>query len=596
MHKMKGILLVILLQTVTPVLAVTLQEIRHMADIGAPTLALELLQRDQPPAEQDIASWMDWEYARIELAGRLRRWQEIDQRLSILPPAANDTFRIWATARRGKALLEQGKPDQALVAARQSLWVISGQDEAAIMPLRRLIIRAYLNMGKLGDAEIAMIRFRQDYPQIDINSLQAEILLRVGRYDDAAELFKQYKGGDHRALRFLAQLEAGHEQPAALGKRVLWVVRKVKLTETDTMRLWQLVARSADMAGLYVRRINALHKAVIIANQRKAGSDVGLDALFPIRGEDLWDAYFEYGQFAANRQQLLTGQDEQWAAAAGNLTKNKPMQAAALWAVLAQNSVNPDNQLLAHARFADLLMKQKYGAVTLRYIYLKLDSPQTAASLPESVRHQLVDVALAWGDLALASRLMGQLTTAPEGKEGLDWYMRRARILLLGGQIDEGIQALHSLLDQYPVIPRLSLDRLMQVLFDLQALERHQAAIALFKKLPVAQTDMQLRREVAYWIAESYSKQKDYTSAAAMYLQSATLPGPYTMDPWAETARYHAADNMARAGLINDARHIYKQLLKVTKDESRRTVIRNRMQQLLLAKKRKGANHEKRAN
>ncbi|HED17565.1 MAG TPA: hypothetical protein ENI64_12220 [Gammaproteobacteria bacterium] len=592
MHKTKGILLLLLLLSALPVQAVTLQEVQHMAVIGAPTLALKLLERDQPPAGQDINIWMDWEHQRIDLASRLRRWQVIDQRLSILPPEADDAFRLWATARRGKALLEQGKPEQALVAARQSLWVISGQAESASMPLRLLIIRAYLNMGKLTDAETAMIRFRQDYPQIDINSLQAEILLRVGRYDDAAELFKQYKGGDQRALRFLAQLESGQEQPAALGKRILWVLRKSKLTDTDTMRLWQLVARSAETSGLYVRRINALHKAMMTASQIKKANDSGLDALFPIRGTDLWDAYLDYGQFVANRQQLLTGQDEQWAAAAGNVMENKPLQAAALWAVLAQNSIQANNQLQAHAHFSELLMKQKQGAVALRYIYLKKDSPLTATSLPEHIKHQLADAALAWGDLALASRLMGQLTTAPEGKEGLDWYMRRARILLLGGQVDEGIQALHDLLDQYRVMPRLSLDRLMQVLFDLQALERHQDAIALFKKLPVPVTDMQLQREVAYWIAESYSKQKDYTSAAAMYLQSATLPGPNTMDPWAETARYHAADNMAKAGLVNDARYIYRQLLKITKDESRRTVIRNRMQQLLLTSQRKGSDHE----
>jgi len=593
MHKIKGILFTVLLQAGMSAQAVTLQEIQHMAAIGAPTLALELLVRDQPPAEQDINVWMEWEHQRIDLASRLRRWQSIDQRLLILPPEADDAFRLWATARRSKALLEQGKPEQALVAARQSLWVISGQAESDIMPLRSLIIRAYLNMGKLGDAKIAMIRFRQDYPQTDINSLQAEILLRIGRYDDAAELFKQYKGGDQRALRFLAQLEAGYEQPAALGKRILWVLRKTKLTDTDSMRLWQLVARSAETAGLYVRRINALHKAMMMANLIKKGSDAGLDALFPIRGADLWDAYQDYGQFVANRQQLLTGQDEQWAAAAGNVMDKKPLQAAALWSVLAQNSVQFENQLQAHAQFSEILMKQKQGAVALRYLYLKKDSPLTAASLPEHIKHQLADAALAWGDLPLASRLMGQLTTAPEGKEGLDWYMRRARILLLGGQIDEGIQALHSLLDQYPIMPRLSLDRLMQVLFDLQALERHQDAIELFTKLPVPVTDMQLRREVAYWIAESYSKQKDYTSAAAMYLQSATLPGPNTMDPWAETARYHAADNMARAGLENDARYIYRQLLKVTKDESRRTVIRNRMQQLLLTSNRKAGNDEK---
>ncbi len=582
MECIKGFMLIILLTVTLPVQAVMLDDIRHMSDIGAPALALKLLQRNQPPAESGIAAWMEWERLRIQLATRLRRWQEIDQRLAILPPESDDGFRLWAGTARGRALLEQGKPEQALVAARQSLWVISGQDGSATMPLRRLIVRAYLNQGKLADAETAMIRFRQDYPDIDISGLQAEVLLRAGRYEEAARLFSERKGDKQRALEFLAQLEAGQKQPAALGKRIMWVVRKTRLKADESMRLWQLVARSAEQAELYVRRINALQKAMALSTTRKSGSDAGLDALFPIRGADLWDAYLDYGQYIGNRKQLLTGQDEQWAAAAGNATTKKPLRAAALWAVLAQNALDPDNQLRAHGKFAELLMKQKQGAVVLRYLYLNPDSPQHASSLPAAVNHQLADKALAWGNLALASRLMGQLTTAPEGKESLDWYMRRARILLLGGQIDQGVQALHELLDRYQSIPRQSLDRLMQVLFDVQALERHQDAIALFKRLPIPAGDLKLQREVAYWTAESYASQKDYASAAAMFLQSATLPGPKTMDPWGQTARYHAADNMAKAGLIDDARYIYKQLLKVTKDESRRTVIRNRMQQLLL--------------
>jgi len=54
------------------------------------------------------------------------------------------------------------------------------------------------------------------------------------------------------------------------------------------------------------------------------------------------------------------------------------------------------------------------------------------------------------------------------------------------------------------------------------------------------------------------------------------------MDPWAQTARYNAAEALQKAGLVDDARRIYEALLKVTREPARRSVLRHNIQQLWL--------------
>jgi hypothetical protein len=58
--------------------------------------------------------------------------------------------------------------------------------------------------------------------------------------------------------------------------------------------------------------------------------------------------------------------------------------------------------------------------------------------------------------------------------------------------------------------------------------------------------------------------------------------GPDAMDPWAQTARFNAAESLQKAGLVDDARRIYQSLLAVTEEPARRSVLRHNIQQLWL--------------
>jgi tetratricopeptide (TPR) repeat protein len=205
-----------------------------------------------------------------------------------------------------------------------------------------------------------------------------------------------------------------------------------------------------------------------------------------------------------------------------------------------------------------------------------------ARNIPAGIRYQLVDLALQSADIEEATRLMSGLNSVPPGSSALDWQLRQSRVLILGGRYDEGNQVLESLICDYVEADVDATDRILQVLFDLQTVGLHQQAIAHFNQLLRLQLEPAQSREIFYWIGDSYRGLEQYEQAALLYLQSAMLPGAETMDPWAQTARYNAAESLQAAGLVDDARRIYQGLLRVTEDAARRSVLSHKIQQLWL--------------
>ena len=89
-------------------------------------------------------------------------------------------------------------------------------------------------------------------------------------------------------------------------------------------------------------------------------------------------------------------------------------------------------------------------------------------------------------------------------------------------------------------------------------------------------------REILFWIGDSYKSLERYDQAALMYLQSAMLPDPEAMDPWAQTARFNAAESLQQAGLVDDARRVYEGLLAGTQEPAKRSLLKHNIQQLWL--------------
>ena len=557
--------------------APTLQDISGFASAGAPNLALQFIDRDQPDIAQDAVGWMAWERERIYLYQSTENWQAIILRAQHVPAEIGADFRQWEQMQAAAAWLQLGKGHEAREILRSLIWnTQSPPNDQSLSQLRQLVLRSYLTDQRLDDAQTAVIRYRQDYPQDTGNwpLLEARLFLRTRQPQAALDVLQGSKGTDADMLRLFALLRTGASPPAEVMQKADSIGSNSKLPVAQRTHAWFIAAEAAESLNNPVARIQAL--------QNGLGLQPGLldqDPVFAITPDMLWDAYVSYGEDLGNQLQLVVGDDQAWYLAASNRYDSSPVRACALFSVVAFNAPTVQQQGVAHWQFASLIQKQKYGAVVLRHLYLDSKRFKTAATIPADVRYILVNDVLAIPDIPLASKLMQGLDQPPPDTDPLAWQLQRARVFILGGQPDAGIQALKTLFaGGAPVDP----GEVLPVLFDLQTIGRNRDAIPFFEALLQPNLTSDQQRQLLFWIADSYKALGDYPQAAELYLRSATLVDPYSMDQWAKSARYQAAQMLAKAGYIEDARNLYQGLLNATSDPSQQALLRHAMQQLML--------------
>jgi len=574
-----------------------LAQIEHIAASGGPGLALALLDRRQPAVEDDLAGWFEYERGRLGILSRWQEWDKARQRLRAVHDQLPTKLQRWALGQRAWLWLEEQRADAALAELRGLIWRHGARAEAAELALwRRLVIRAYLIGDRIDDARIALRRYRQDYPgqSAEWAQLRAEVWLRSGLAARVLALSAAERDALPGALLLLARLRAGDLSPDEV-----WIAASERARNPANSRAlradyWRVAAQAArarDSAGFAA---HATEQALLLAGARHGG-----DALPAVDAAALWRVWREYGEQAANRAQLLSGDEAGWLAAVETAAeKNTPVKARALLVLLAEQDVEAASRERALTQLADRLAAiQPVGgaadgaggdatvAGTDLLLLMFLDETRFATldELPVALRQRLVDEALGREDIALASRLLASLERLPEGVDAFAWRLRRARVLVIGGQIEAGVAALETLLDEQPQLDAEQIDRLLQVVFDLQAVESHEAAIALMQRLQSRLVTPRQHRELHFWQADSLAALGRHSEAAWRYLRSATLLETGGRDQWGQSARYRAAETLAEAGLVGDARRLYQTLLDETDKPERRTVLRQRIQQLLLA-------------
>jgi hypothetical protein len=557
----------------------TLQDISGFASAGAPHLALQFIDRDQPKFAQDAVGWMAWERERIYLYQSTQDWQAIIVRAQHPPAEVGADFNQWEQMQAAAAWLQLGKGHEAREILRKLIWnPQSLPNDQSLSQLRQLVLRSYLVDQRLDDAQTAVIRYRQDYPQDtgDWPLLEARLFLRTQQPQAALDVLHGSKSADADMLRLLAELRTGQIEAGKILKSAVTTGSNTKLPLEQRIHAWFIAAEAAESLNNPAARIQAL--------QYGLGLQQGLldqDPVFAITPEMLWTAYLGYGEDLGNQLQLVVGDDQAWYLAASNRYDSSPIAACALFSVVAFNALGTQQQAVAHWQFASLIQKQKYGPVVLRHLYLDSKRFKKISDIPPDVRYILVNDVLAIPDIPLASKLMEGLDQPPPDTDPVAWQLQRARVFILGGKPDAGIQALKALFSSgTPVEP----DDVLPVLFDLQTIGRNREAIPFFEALLQANLTSDQQRQLLFWIADSYKGIGDYPQAAELYLRSAILVDPYAMDQWAKSARYQAAQMLAKAGYIQDARNLYQGLLNATTDPSQQALLRHDMQQLMLVK------------
>lgn len=569
--------------------AARLEEALELAKSGASSLALAVLDQEQPDREKEAEDWMRWERTRIAILAEGGHWERLAQHIAAYPHTLPPEFLAWASTWQVKGLLEQGQNRQARAELMRLIWRYGSAVGAKPMAeWRRLVIQSYLAEDRGDDAYAAMVRYRLDYGRADEASLllSARVLLGQGHPAEAADYVAQSRRAEARALYLLARLRSKAEHP----RKVLKLAHKLQSAQRLSTRVNQilsgLIAEAAERAQDYAAQVMALEHYF---TQRFLSPEVA--ALFPWSANSLWEAYLNYAKSVGNREQLLLGDDRAWLKVAEEGAKMYPVRTRCIYALVALESFDVGQRLSAHQQFADHILNLEEGRYLLRQLYLQSQRFSDLQAIPVTVRQTLLEPAIASGDLKLASRLVLGLNEPPEGVDRLMWQLRQARILILGGDYEQGAAILEKLIAAGD-LERANIDRLVQVIFDLQTVAEHDRAYTLLEALLRQSKDAQLRRELLYWMADSRKAQARHAEAARYYLRSAILFDIDAMDPWAQTARYQAAQSLTEAGMLEDARALYKQLLEVTQEPGRRAVLRRDLQQLMLLQSKPEASTE----
>jgi len=558
----------------------SLKELAQLARAGAPQLALRRMDSKQPKAEQDLVGWMAWEQERLQILAGQGLYPLLIARVNALPESVNEHFRRLALSLKADAQLQLGQANATRATLRELLWFHNETAEPAEgARWRRLVVRSYVLGDRNEDARLALLRYRQDFG--DENPqwrwLNAQVMLQAGEPESALKLLKDDKTPQGEFLRYAAQLRMSPQQAPELEQAAVQLARQLEQPELQSA-FWGLAAAAAKQAGQPFKQIEHLEYALSLPVD-----DELTHGLLEIDADQLWEAYLQQGKRIGNQERKLLGNDEDWYFPATEAMDKDPVRARVLFSVLSEYGSSAERRSVAHGYLLGMLDELDNGKTLVKRLYLESERFADVDDLPAVVRYRLIDEALESGQLKTASRLMAGLAAPPDDSDRFEWDLRRARVAIFTGDVDQGVELLQQLLaSKDQDWGQQQVDRLLQVVFDLQTVQYHRQALKLFADLLDKQLDRQQRRELLFWMADSLQFLGQYDQAAYLYLKSAILSDPMAMDPWAQTARYRAAKVLVEAGLLEDARQIYGSLLRATRDASRRAVLETEIQRLHL--------------
>src|SRR5256885_15739421 len=188
-----------------------------------------------------------------------------------------------------------------------------------------------------------------------------------------------------------------------------------------------------------------------------------------------------------------SGNDDDWLDKAESVPRVEHHIARAYYAFLIRRATNAATRASSHQRLAAGLLRDGRGG-TLEMLYTKSSRYAAVADIPPEVRYALADKAIADFNIGLAAQLVRDLDRAPQGQAPEEWSLRRARVLVYAGDYAPAVQMLESILRQPGSLDADYVGRLLQVLFDLQAVEQHGEALPLLDVLYARADNGRLRR------------------------------------------------------------------------------------------------------
>ncbi|MHB1543971.1 MAG: tetratricopeptide repeat protein [Gammaproteobacteria bacterium] len=555
----------------------TLHQIRVLAQAGAPELALARLEKLAPKNTENPA-WTSWARERIRLLESTHQWSVLVAQLAHPPPNLPPEFVTWARGHEVGALIALHDFRTARALLRDWIWANpSGLSKNTLMRIQKEIVAVYLASGDLADGEIALELYRDDYPsdQALIPLREARLLIQTRHVHAALWMLASNKSPAAKLLTLKARLIGGLASPRSVAQAATELGAERQLTPALRVKADQIAWQAWENQNHWREALGVLEQIMDLASQPAA--HLTLPRGF---ADELWQTLLSEGAALANRAGLVRGLGQPWITLATALSARHPWAALSILAVVTRGSFARSDRGEAAMRMEQLLVHLPHGNDLLLFLFLDSRAIPHPSHLPQTLREELLEPVLASGHDRLAARLIRGLRIPPPGMAPLRWGLTRLEINLYGGQIPRALRELREDRDHCAPCPQGG--RWLGAAFDLEHLHLYQPALGLLKTLARGATKAKRRRELLYWIGEDESRLGHWRRAAEDYLWSAAMPGPFAMDPWAQSARFKAAGALIHAGLYKDALRQYEGLLNASSSTARKALIAAKIRHLKL--------------
>lgn len=552
-----------------------LLRVQNLVRANVLDLARKILET-RGPALQPTPEWLQWERQLWALYRLQGRWQKLYARTQLLPPAFPRDIRQEAQLQAVAALTALHRSSAARSLIRIQLRAADASQQYK-RRLRQALIAAYLADDLLPEARIAMENFRRDYGsgETDWLLLSAGVLLRSGDFAAAINLLAPFDRPEARLLRLYARLGNRSLTPDQVIDRAL-ELRASPPGKSLRRKIQAVMARANITAGRLYPLANAIEDYLLAP----APDNPALNGVYPqFEIADLFDVYAKIAHDAANKAGLLIGEERRWLDHARRMPPSSTVARKSLFAYLADGAQSPDFRQSAVDGYVNVLMDTRRTGLIGQLFGPGARLGKLSLGGESSLR--LSAHALDNGNFQLAAEANANLSALPAGVDRTDWLLQAGRIDILAGRHRQGAAKLAEWIESFAALNPAQTDAILQPIFDLQTVEQHPLALELLHKVDERAPAGKYRREIAYWLAESYHGGGQYTTAADLFLHSA-LQQAGGFDRWGEAARFRAAEALMEGGLLADARRLFEDMLARAESDASRSALRQKLQRLWL--------------
>ena len=555
----------------------SLEQIHSLIELGTVQLAYALLQ-DSRPDYEDSEDWMGWEMLYYQLALQTEDWNGIIQRTEEIAHTVPYEFYADMQSYAVKAEFGLGRYENARKRLRRMIWELPYELER-IIEWRELIAESYVADSLLEDAEIALTSFNRDYRPSDPDweHRYIRILFLTGINEEAAKRVAALQTTEGKLLLLFSEFKSRALGPIEVIELGLKMEEELEKHPVLNAELWSIVNMAARSLNDLEIQITAIEKGLSVPYDSE--SDRIRYSLVPLNTEQqLLAAYDVYALSVGNDFNLVVGDDQSWHQLAQEYEITSPITARAIHSFLAGSATNSEIYSASVVALANELESAGFIRL-LESIFVRLHLLDVAET-SSKIQSLLASRALHRNDYRTALFIMNAMDQPKQEDQLQSWLLRRARIAIVVEEFEQSLELLNQLIDVLPPnTEQKTIDRIMQVVFDLQESEQHEFAVSLFHSLYRHTSEIQARREILRWVADSYSAQDRSQEASELLIHSAKMGGNWN-DSWGRSARLKAADELAVIGFYDDARIIYTELRDATLDPRSKHVINNRLRNL----------------